>query len=400
VLGPRSRRTPNQTRRERRRIVFGIVIVAIVALVLGEVIDGIVKSSPGAQRHADATWVAAASAVIAQSNIESAELHEIRSRAPTLFNRVTLEIALTELEREAKTTEGVYARLGLGAPSASIGALMRSVLEDRVEGFRKLALGIDAAIATPSDVAIAAPELSSAGARFEAADRAYRSLTQLVRARGDDAAMPSSYWIRTGSNWSRAASSSFAGSLSRSRTLAASPALAIVDLSIAPPPLRINGLPASTTTIPASTTTSSTSTTSTTSPPGSTSTTSTTTSTTTTTTTLPAPTTTLQIPPSNAVAVIAATKKIRVAVVVEDTGNTWVRGADVSAFLVPAANRAARSREGQSEARLPLLSPDSSVYVTLRGLRVSRTGTYLLLVTAKLKSGRAVRRSVTIDFSS
>ena len=74
MLGPRARRTPNQNRRDRRRIIVSVVIVAVVALILGEVIDDIVKSGPGVQRRANATWVAAASAVIAQSNLEAREL--------------------------------------------------------------------------------------------------------------------------------------------------------------------------------------------------------------------------------------------------------------------------------------------------------------------------------------
>lgn len=97
---------------------------------------------------------------------------------------------------------------------------------------------------------------------------------------------------------------------------------------------------------------------------------------------------------------IAATKKIRVVVVVQNVGNTWVSGAQVSALLVPAADRAVRSRGGQSETKLPRLSPDSSVYLALRALRVPRIGTYLLLVTVKLKGTKGIRRSVTIDFSS
>jgi hypothetical protein len=114
---------------------------------------------------------------------------------------------------------------------------------------------------------------------------------------------------------------------------------------------------------------------------------------------LPAPTTTLQIPPAGAVAVIAATKRIRVFVVVRDDGNTWISGASVAALIVPTANRSARFAEGEAAVKVPTLAPGSSIYLTLRALRVPRPATYVLLVTAKLRSGAALRRSVTIDFS-
>lgn len=401
MLGPRARRSPNQTRRDRRRIAITVVIVAVVALVLGEVIDDIVKSSPGVERRSDATWVSAASAVIAQSNVESVELHTIRSHSASAssFGRVTLEIALAELEREARDSQMTYAQLGLAAPTPSIGSLMHTVLEDRSEGVRLLASGINLAIGVPADAASAAASLSSAGRRLEAADAAYHELTRLVRRRGHDAAMPRSRWIVAGANWSVAAVTAYASTLSHAKSLAADSAIGIIAVSIEPAPLRITGLPTPTTTTSPVTSTS-TSTTSTI--PGSTTSTSTTTTsttTTTTTTTLPAPTTTLQIPPSGAVGVIAATKKIRVVVIVKNVGNTWVRGATVSALVVPVANRATRLRQGEASAKVPTLAPDASAYLTLRALRVPRPATYLLLVTARLRSGAAVRRSVTIDFS-
>jgi hypothetical protein len=400
VFGPRGRRTPNQTRQDRRRIVITVVLVAVVALILGEVIDDIVKSSPGVERRADATWVSAASAVIAQSNIEAGELHAIRSlsTSSSSFDRVTLEVALSELEREASGTQATYAQLGLAAPSPTIGSLMSAVLKDRSEGIKLLASGINLAIGSPPDTSSAMGSLSSAAQHLESADSAYHELTRLVRHRGDDPAMPRSRWITPSANWPAAAVTAYASTLAHAKSLAAAPSLEIVALSIEPAPLRIVGIPASTTTTtPPSTTTTSTSTTTT--APGSTSTTTTSTSTTTTTTTLPAPTTTLQIPPSGAVAVIAATKEIRVIVVVKDVGNTWIDGARVSALVVSAANRSARARQSEASISVPKLAPGSSAYLTLRGLHVPHPATYELLVTAKLRSGAAVRRSVTIDFS-
>ena len=397
MLGPHARRTPNQTRRDHRRIVLTVVVVAVVALVLGEVIDDIVKSSPGAQRRAEATWVSAASAVVAQSNTEAGELRTIRSHAttPTAFNRVTLEVALTELEHEAVDTEATYAQLGLAAPTPAIGSLMGAVLKDRSEGIALLASGINRAISAPPDTASATASLSVAGRRLEAADTAYHEITGLVRQRGRDAAMPSSQWISVHTNWLLPALASYTSSLARAASLAADPSIGIVDVSIEPQPLRITGLPTpTTTTVPKPPTT--TTTTTTTTIPGAT-TTSTSTTTTTTTTTLPAPTTTLQIPPSGAVAVIAATKKIGVFVVVRDLGNTWISGASVSALVVSATNRSIRSRE--ASIKVPTLAPGSSTYLALRGLRVPRPATYVLLVTARMRSGSAVRRSVTIDFS-
>ncbi len=403
MLGPRARRTPNQSRRDRRRIIVTVVIVAVVALILGEVIDDIVKSGPGVQRRANATWVAAASAVIDQSNLEAGELRVIRSHStsPASFDRVTLEVVLTELEREAKGTQATYAQLGLAAPGPKIGSLMNSVLKERSAGIALLASGINLAIDSPPDAARAALDLSSAARSFESADAAYHELTRLVRHHGHDVAMPRSRWIVTVGNWSDAAVSSYARTLTHARSLAAAPSIGIVDVSIKPPPLRMTGLPApTTTTLPKlSTTTTTTTTTTTSTLPGSstTSTTTSTTTTTTTTTTLPAPTTTLQIPPAGATAVIAATKKIRVIVVVRDVGNTWISGAVISALVVPATNRAARSSE--AAANVPTLAPGASAYLALRGIHVPRPATYVLLVTARLRSGQSVRRSVTIDFS-
>lgn len=399
MLGARTRRTSNKTRRDRRRIGLTILIVLVVALVLGEVIDDMVRSTPSAIRRGDRTWVAAAAAVIVQSNLEANELRTIRSRATTraFFDRITLEVALEELQYEATMTESTYARLNLAAPGPQIGSLMDDVLKDRTAGIEALSSGINAAIGRPPNVGIAGASLAAAGTHLEAADAAYISMTRLVRRRGHDAAMPRSQWIGQQSNWSTSATSSFAASLARAPGLAPHPAIAIVAVSIEPPPLRITGLPASTTTT--TTTMPKTTTTTTTTTPGASTSTSSTTTSTTTTTTTPAPTTTLQVPPSGSVSVVAATRKISVEVVVRDVGNTWLRSARLEALLVPTENRAARNRQAEALIAIPTLKPGGSVFLNVRRLSVPRPSTYLLLVTAVLASGQGERRSVTIDFS-
>lgn len=396
MLGPRSHRTPETRRRDRRRIVIAVVVLIVVAIVLGEVINDLVKSSPAAARRTEATWSAAVAAIIAESNTLSPSIHDIRAHATDAasYDRVTLEFALSDLERTSAQESQAFESLGLAAPSATMATLASEVISWRADGLKKLSRGVALAL-TPGGDLSAGTTLASAGSELVAADSAYRHLVRLVTRRGVDAGLPSSSWISDPSQWSATSAAVWARALAAAPKLAASAGIEIVAMTLEPPPLRITGEPSPTLpSLPATTTTSTTSTTTTTTA-GSSTTLAHRTTTTTSTSTLPGPTTTSQIPPLGSISIIAPTSHVRVVVIVENTGNVAIRGAHVVA-LIESALRGSAGR-ASVEAKVPTLVPGASAYLVLPKLAVARAATYDLLVTASLANGRSVRRSVKLE---
>ena len=393
MLGPRSHHTPETHRRDRRRITIGIAIIIVVAIVLGEVINDIVKSSPPTAKRTEATWVAAVAGIISESNTLSPTIHAIRAHATdkASYDRVTIELALRDLARASSEQATSFETLGFQAPTATMGTLVTDALTWRADGLSELAHGVTLAVSSKVGAAGAIAALTAAGARLVAADAAYKRAVKLVGDKHVDGTLPDSSWITNPRQWSSSAVGAWARGLSAAPNLLATPAIAIVAMTLEPPPLRITGLPAPTVPSTAASTTTSSTTTSTTAG----SSTTLPASTSTTTSTIPGPTTTSQIPPLGSVSIIAATSHVRVIVVVQNDGNVAIRGARVVALLVPLS----RSNRGNSsvEHNVPPLAPDASAYIVFTKLAVARTTTYKLLVTATLPSGRAVRRSVKLE---
>jgi hypothetical protein len=433
----RGRRALPPSGREHWRVVIGVVVVLLVCLVVGEVVDQVVKSSPGVDRRTNKTWVAAVAALVDESNTLSPMLRDVRAHAtdPTAFDRVTLQFALAELERGAASEATMYRTLGLAAPSSSAGARASAVLNLRYEGIESLARGIGLAISRPTGrppLARAARSLVVAGSRLVAADAAYRELVTSLRGGGRARSLPSSVWVLAPGVWSASSADAWAGELRSAANLAFAPALSIVALALVPPPLNITGLP---TTLPATTTTTTTlatttttttttlpATTTTKSPKGharlqATTTTSSTTTTspgtvgsstpvnsqpatTTTTSALPGVTTTLQIPPAGSVSVVAATARLEVVVIVKNTGDTTARGAAVTAVLSPSGTSHSGAARVSCRHGLLALAPGTSQYVVMPKLAVRHATGYELVVTATIPGGAPTSRSLALYVSS
>ncbi len=412
----RGRRALPPSGREHWRVVIGVVVVLLVCLVVGEVVDQVVKSSPGVDRRTNKTWVAAVAALVDESNTLSPMLRDVRAHAtdPTAFDRVTLQFALAELERGAASEATMYRTLGLAAPSSSAGARASAVLNLRYEGIESLARGIGLAISRPTGrppLARAARSLVVAGSRLVAADAAYRELVTSLRGGGRARSLPSSVWVLAPGVWSASSADAWAGELRSAANLAFAPALSIVALALVPPPLNITGLP---TTLPATTTTKSpkgharlqatttTSSTTTTSPGtvGSSTPVNSQPATTTTTSALPGVTTTLQIPPAGSVSVVAATARLEVVVIVKNTGDTTARGAAVTAVLSPSGTSHSGAARVSCRHGLLALAPGTSQYVVMPKLAVRHATGYELVVTATIPGGAPTSRSLALYVSS
>jgi len=396
MLGPRSRRTPETHRRDHRRIAIGAAIGIVAAVVVGEVINDIVNSSPPAARRTEATWIAAVAGIIAESNTLAQTLHAVRAHATdgASYDRETLELALSDLARASSGQATAFETLGFQAPSAMAGTLVADALTGRADGLSELAHGVMLALSARN--AAATSTLAAAGARLVAADSAYRHAVKLVGHRNVDSGLPDSAWITSPGQWSSSTVGAWARTLSAAPNLQAAPAIAIVAVTLEPPPLRITGLP--TTTLPSTSSTTTSSTTTTTTAVGSSTTvpaTTSTTTSTTTTSTLPGPTTTSQIPPSGSLSIIAATRHVRVIAVIQNTGNVEIRGARVVVLLVPTSRSAHQLTSAKQT--VPLLEPGASAYLVFAKLPVTRSSSYKLLVTATLSNRRAVRRSIEIE---
>ncbi len=409
MLDPRGRRITPRSRREHWRAVILVVVVLVVCLAVGEIIDQVVKTSPSVGQRTDKTWAAAVATIVDESNTLSPTLHAIRAHATdsAVFNRVTLEFALEELARGTRSDASAYTSLDLAAPTLRAGALVTRVLNLRREGAENLARGVELAISRrtgQSPLPTAGRLLETAGSRFLAADAGYRTLVLSLHGDADARSLPPSVWVSSPSTWSAAAAGAWASALRSAASLAFAPALSIVAVTLEPPPLNITGLPTTTTTTLAPATTTSvpttTSTTTTSIPTTTGSTTSSLPELTTTTTTLPAPTTTLQIPPAGSVSVVAATRRLEVVVIVENSGNAAVRSAYLTVALTP--TRSSKSGVAGVSARhaLVTLAPGGSQYVVMPKLAVRQATGYDLVVTASIPSGPSVQRSFEIYVSS
>ena len=424
MLGPRSRGPLPSTRRERWRVIVVVVVCLLVGLVVGEVADQVVKSSSGVGRRTDKTWLAAVSAIVAESNTLAPTLDAIRSDAtdPAVFDRVTLEFSLRQLAQDAETDANIYRLLGLAAPSNRADLLMTAVLGLRHAGAENLAAGVELAISgrdEPSTLPRARQFLATAGSRFAAADAGYHALVFSLAKNVDALSLPSSVWVRSPAVWSASAVGAWANELRSAASLALSAALSIVAVTLEPPPLEITGLPTTTTTTTTLAPTTSTTTvarggharrqppTTTSSPTTTTSSPSATTSTsaapakpTTSTMTLPAPTTSLQIPPAGSVSVVAATSRLEVVVVVKNIGDTIAKGAYVTAVASPARSSHTGAARVGARHGLLTLSPGSSEYVVMPKLVVKHATRYELIVIAAMPNGRSDQRSIALYVSS
>ena len=432
----RRRRALPPTRREHWHVVIVVVVVLLVFLLVGEIVNEVVKSSSGVDQRTDRTWAAGVAAIVDDSNATVSTLHAIRAHATdrTEFDRVTLELALERLERSAERDARAYNSLDLAAPTARADALVAGVFNLRLAGAENLARGVELAISRPggtSTIPEAGQLLETAGSRFLAADAGYRALLAALRGDAATRSLPSSVWVLSPGVWSASAAVVWASELRVAPSLVFAPALSIVAVTLVPPPLDITGLPTTTTTTTTTSTTLATTTTTlpvmTTLPgtattgagPGharrhATSTTSSTTTSvvaptastspararpTTTTSTLPATTTTLQIPPAGSVSVVAATRQLEIVVIVENTGDTTARGADVTAVLTPTPSSHTGAARVSAGHKLATFAPGVSQYVVMPKLAVRRGTGYELVVTASVPAGPTARRSIGIYVS-
>ncbi len=425
MLTPRGRRALPPTRREHWRVVAAVVIVLVVCLVVGEVVDQVVKSSTAVGQRTDKTWVAAVATIVDESNTLSPALHAIRAHAtdPAVFDRVTLEYALAQLARSAESDANTYREIGLAAPSQRADALMAGVLNLRRAGAESLARGIALAISRRggrSSLPQAGQLLATAGSRFLAADAGYHALVVALDKDASARRLPSSVWIASPGVWSGAAARAWANDLRSAAILAFSPVLSIVAVTLEPPPLDITGLPATTTvttttlakvtTLPTTAKTArkgharrqATVTTSTTTPNpvAKVSTNPARAKPTTTTTTLPSATTTLQIPPAGSVSVVAATSRLEVVVVVENTGDATALGAYLTVVLSPVRSSHTGAARVSARHRLLSLVPGASQYVVMPKLAVKHATGYELVVTATIPSGPSATRSIALYVSN
>jgi len=414
MFGPLSRANKSAFRRTRRIV----VVVVVLGILLGNVIYQVVHSSGASSRLATASYVAAISPIVTQSNGLVPLLLEIR-RAPgdlgsTDKARVELYEYLGELLSGAKSASTQLSELGLSPPTKRSGALIATVLDDRfvasqgLYGAISLATGPDHSNVVSARVATL---LAGVGSQLNASDSSYRSFVASLPASSGRGNLPASNWAHAGS-WGATATTAWAHELTATPVLSARRVLSLVAISLNPPAVTISGiaLPKS----PASSASSSTS--------GGKSTTTTTSSTTTTviatgpsgvagpvaittttippttTTTIPPTTTTLQIPPAGSVSNLPETKTIEVIAVVADAGNATVDGVVVQAELtsVGVVSLSPLSPASSVKKSIGPISPGSARYVELAPLGVRSGSSYLLTVAATPSVGQGATATIRI----
>ena len=203
------------------------------------------------------------------------------------------------------------------------------------------------------------------GAAIRRGDATYKQLVDLLRpAKG---ALPGSVWLQDRSAFGAAGASRLAGELAADPGLAELARLGIVAITVEPSPVRVTGLPTTTTTVPVTTVPRTTSTT-TTAVSGISGTTSTSTSVVTT-TTVPPTTTTIQVPPSGSRSYLLPTATIGVTVVVRNAGDVAIGGVEVEVTLVPSPPAPGAAGSPSASSHLGTLQVGRSVSVRVRTAR-------------------------------
>ncbi len=428
-------------------------VAAVLALVVGEVADQVVKASTPAAARAQRTWAAAVGPVLVDSDglasqvASTLRLSSLPACAPRGCQRLALESDLSELVTSASSQIDALRSLGLVPPSPREAALAAAVLGDRSTAARELEEATSSLLsAAPSPdhrvLARAQGLLLAAGRQLASADAAERSLARALRGRLHVREPGWSGQAGDPAGWSRSAAAAYAARLLGDRGLAAVAGIALLAVSTEPAVLRIEGLPpatspppGTTSTAPATSTSTPTSTsTSTTLPSGGLTKRSGVSTTTrpgshggrgrpaTTTTSPPVTTTTLQVPPPGSVSLLPPATRLVVDVVVADTGNVEARDLTVRAAVTPVlakrapggrgspaagghhtssagkAPHAAGSRSSVTD-RIAALQAGSARYLRIGPLAVTRGERCVLEVTAAVPGWPVARDRVTLDIA-
>jgi len=343
-------------------------IAVVVAVILGELISQIVDSYGPADARSAATWEAAVSPIIAESDSLGTLL---RAALPAFAteNRANLDGTLETLRDAASEERATAASLGIAPPSSRAGDLLRSTLQDRVTAVDRFSTAVSLATGPSHDVSGATGQFMLVGTVLRAGDGAYKELLDLLRPA--KRALPGSAWLQQPSPFSPSGANRLANELAADPRLAELRRLSIVAITVTPSPVRVTGLPTTTTstlpTTPSSTTTSSTIVVS-----GSSGGTTTTSTSVVTTTTVPPTTTTLQVPPPGSRSYLLPTATIGVTVVVRNTGDVAISGVEVEVTLVPSASGAGTASSPSASSDLGSLGVGSSVAVALQQLAISK----------------------------
>ncbi len=400
--------TPGPIRRSKRRIAGAIVATLVLALVLGETINDVVKSSNGARMRALASWEAVASPLIVEENaltttLESFRLQgAVRTRAEDDASLALLG-NLTDRERHALDS------IVLGPPNARAGALLTSIVSDRAAAIDSIEAGYGRATAPPHDIASASASFAAAGRSLIRADVAYRSLLSDLKVVGGRGLFPpSSWWDTDGAEWSAQGAARFAAALAFAHDLTALSSIDLVAVSVLPRPLHISGLPATPTT---TTTTSTTTSTTTTVPISSTGVTGVTgitggtgfaptTTTSTTTTTVPIERLPQVVPPG-ALADIPPTAVLAVTAIVRDPGNVPLTGVTVAISLTTEGKGSPAVHTRSSSLTLGTIGATRSKFVNGPTFTVtSSVSRYLLRVTVTADGVPTVSRTFGLRIAS
>ncbi len=405
-------------RHTARRVLVGVVAAALIAIVLGETIHDVVRSSGPAKLRQLRSWEAVASPIVVEENALTGTLLGFRATAPS-GSRAHADGELDLLETVTARERNALQSITLGPPTTEAGTLLSEVVVDRANASRAIASGYDAATAPARNAQEAAAEFRSAGSDLAAGDAAYRHLLSLLRAAGGRGLFPAhSVWDLDGAAWS-ARAGTFAAALADAPQLVAHAALELVAVAVVPTPDHITGLPTPTTTTTSTTTTTTTTTTVPTGPSGAsgpsgvggvfgvsgaTGATGTvaasTTSSSTTTTTVAIPRLP-QIVPPGAVADLYPTRTIAVEAIVRNSGNVALDGVACVATLTPLGAGSSTASVLASTVPLGVVDPGRARYVNVPTFTLPETVRHFLLRVEVEAHGLAgVARTFTLAIAS
>ncbi len=237
----RQRRRRAVTRKVAPLLALAGAIAVIVVLLVGAV-SQISPSSGPYRRTVDLGYVALANPLAQESNAVAGDLENLLNGGPKL-DRVGFFVSLDSVASDASSIERRFARLSPPEPESTAGSSCESSVSLRAraaagfQGALEQVLGGRTGTGSGAgDTATADAALQSVAQELQGSDREWSNCRTTLRRSPGAALLVGSKWLVRPAQWSPLAIGRFVAAVVASRSLAAAPALRIVNVVPRPAP--------------------------------------------------------------------------------------------------------------------------------------------------------------------
>jgi hypothetical protein len=218
------------------------VLPAVLALVVVVIVVGSVaqigRASGPDRRTVDRSFAALAAPIVMESNASGATLNRLLARGPSL-DRATFFSDLASVDSGAREEDSAVRALTPPSPAGSVADQCTSTMDDRAHAAARLAAALGRLLGGPrgvggGDEASTARALEGAGTELRAADASWAACRRALRRGPGSARLPASVWVTRAGLWQAAAVGPFVASLLGSGSLAPLHHLTLLTITTRP----------------------------------------------------------------------------------------------------------------------------------------------------------------------